>query len=65
MSRAEQVFLSIPNVVEVAGIGRSTVYREIEAGRLRVTKVGSRTLVHRDDLHAWADSLRGTDQEAT
>jgi excisionase family DNA binding protein len=38
-------------------IGRSVVYDEIRAGRLRALKVGARTLITRDDAIAWLRNL--------
>jgi excisionase family DNA binding protein len=39
------------------GIGRTTAYAEIAAGRLRAVKVGHRTLVTNDAAEAWLASL--------
>lgn len=50
--------LSIPEFVEQHGVSRSTVYREIKANRLRVVRVGRRTLVARADADAWMKALR-------
>jgi excisionase family DNA binding protein len=38
-------------------IGRSTVYREISDGKLRIKKVGSRTLIAHEDAIEWLNSL--------
>lgn len=40
-----------------AGVGRSTIYEEINAGRLTARKAGRRTLITRADLQAWLESL--------
>ncbi len=39
------------------GVSRSTLYREIKAGKLRAVKVARRTLITRDDQAAWVASL--------
>ncbi|WP_245273707.1 helix-turn-helix domain-containing protein [Mesorhizobium sp. WSM3224] len=39
------------------GIGRSLVYEEIAAGRLKCRKVGRRTLILAKDAEAWRDAL--------
>ena len=39
------------------GICRDTFYNEIRRGRLRVRKLGKRTLILKADAQAWADSL--------
>ena len=49
--------LSITEFCESFGIGRTSVYAEINAGRLRVVKVGNRTLVLMEDAERWASSL--------
>lgn len=38
-------------------IGRSKAYEEIRAGRLKIRKVGTRTLIAHDDATAWFDAL--------
>lgn len=39
------------------GIGRTTAYQEIAAGRLRAVKVGQRTLIASDAAEAWLAAL--------
>lgn len=39
------------------GIGRTTAYAEIAAGRLRRRKVGKRSLITEDDAEAWLKCL--------
>jgi hypothetical protein len=39
------------------GIGKTTFYAEVKAGRLHVRKVGRRTLVLASDAEQWADEL--------
>lgn len=41
------------------GIGRSRLYEEIAAGRLRTVKYGRSTLIMADDAAAFLASLRG------
>lgn len=45
--------MSFVAFLEWASIGRTKAYEEAKAGRLRLTKVGSRTLVLRADAEAW------------
>jgi len=40
-----------------ASIGRTKAYQEIEAGRLKIRKLGRKTLILRKDAEAWLDSL--------
>ncbi len=55
----DRIAYSVREVSQLAGIGQTTVYAEIKAGRLKVRKLGARTLVRRADLEAWLDALPG------
>ena len=48
---------TIPDVEKRAGIGRTLVYSEIAAGRLKARKVGRRTVILDADLQAWLKAL--------
>jgi excisionase family DNA binding protein len=48
---------SISDFCQRYGVGRTTAYEEIKAGRLRAVKVGHRTLITVDDAEAWLKSL--------
>lgn len=43
---------TIREACRVSTLGRATIYNHINAGRLRVVRVGGRTLVPVDSLHA-------------
>ena len=47
---------SIPALCKATSLSRTTVYEAIKDGRLRIAKVGSRTIVLSDDAHSF---LRG------
>lgn len=47
---ADRLAYRIPEVVTATGLSRSVIYELIKTGRLRVKKVGSRTLVERAEL---------------
>lgn len=49
--------MSIETFCEWVGIGRSLAYREIDAGRLKIRKVGRRTLITREAASNWLSSL--------
>jgi len=49
--------LRIPEFCERYAQSRSAAYREIAAGRLRITKVGAATRIKVKDAEAWAASL--------
>jgi excisionase family DNA binding protein len=48
---------SIDEVGRATGLGRSTIYMAIAAGKLRAVKLGRRRLVRAEDLNAFVDSL--------
>lgn len=39
------------------GLGRTTTYEEINAGRLKALKLGRKTLIPRDSADAWLAGL--------
>ncbi len=49
--------LTVADVTRRTGIGRTSIFEAIRAGRLRARKAGARTLVMADDLKAFLDSL--------
>jgi predicted DNA-binding protein YlxM (UPF0122 family) len=48
---------SIPEICRRNDTSRSTIYEEIRRGRLRVRKLGRRSIVTDDDERAWLDAL--------
>jgi hypothetical protein len=48
---------TIPEVTEVTGIGRTSIYEEIAAGRLVARKRGSSTIILAEDLAAYLAGL--------
>jgi excisionase family DNA binding protein len=48
----------ISEAVEATNVGRSRLYEDIRAGKLRTFKLGNRTLIATDDLTAWLESYR-------
>tara|TARA_Y100001934_G_scaffold208598_1_gene246758 strand:- start:4384 stop:4590 length:207 start_codon:yes stop_codon:yes gene_type:complete len=45
----------IKEACKSVGLGRSFLYQEIAAGRLRTFKVGNRTLIRSSDLKEWLE----------
>jgi hypothetical protein len=48
----------IPDFCREFGVGRTTTYGEIAAGRLKAFKVRGRTLIAGEDAIAWRDEYR-------
>jgi excisionase family DNA binding protein len=48
---------SILEFCRIYGVGRTTAYQQVKAGRLRVVKVGKRTLVPVDAAETWLKNL--------
>lgn len=46
------------------GIGRTTFYKEVAAGRLRLTKLGTRSLVFEADVLDWVQQTQGRDHRS-
>jgi excisionase family DNA binding protein len=51
---------SIPQLVALTGIGRTTIYAELKAGRLKARKIGRRTIFLSEDVTAWLSVLPTT-----
>ena len=52
-----KISYTIPEACEFTGLGRSSIYRLIEAGTLTPRKAGRRTLILREELEAYIRSL--------
>jgi len=53
----DKLAFSILELCRSVGIGRTTAYEEIRSGRLKVIKVGKRTLITAEELQRWLESL--------
>lgn len=53
----EPIALQIPDAVKVSGLGRSSIYKAIQEGKLPTRKAGKRTLILADDLRKFIDAL--------
>ena len=54
---------TIPQVCEAVNTSRSLLYQEIRAGRLRILKLGRKTLITDAALRAWVDLLESNTQK--
>jgi excisionase family DNA binding protein len=55
-----KIAYSIPQFCAACAVGRTFVYEEIKAGRLRAAKAGRRTLIDAAEARRWFASLRRT-----
>jgi len=53
----DRIAYGVPDFCRLAGIGRSMLYEEIKAGRLKIVKCGRRTLIPADEGKAWLRRL--------
>ena len=54
----------IADAVQATSVGRSFLYEEIKAGRLKTFKVGTRTLIAATDLMSWLSAYQAAGSEA-
>lgn len=54
----ERLSYAIKDACHCVGVGRSLLYDEIKSGKLRVFKIGSRTLIASEDLQSWLDGYK-------
>jgi len=57
-NKPERLSYGIREAVEATSVGRSLLYEEIKSGKLRVFKIGSRTLIASEDLQSWLDGYK-------
>lgn len=56
--------VTIPKACELTGLGRSSVYRLFDSGKLQRLKAGSRTLIKVEDLERYIESLSDGEKRA-
>jgi hypothetical protein len=57
MENNQAIALSIRAASNVSGIGRTSLYAAIKAGKLVARKCGKRTIILQSDLITWLNSL--------
>jgi excisionase family DNA binding protein len=50
--------MTVRDFLDAFSIGRTTFYRQVESGRLKIVKLGRSTRIARSDAEAWLSSLR-------
>ena len=54
----QKVAFSLLDLTEMLGISRSKLYNEVQEGRLRLSKIGARSIVLAGDLADYLEALR-------
>jgi len=49
--------MTVPEFCRWSRLGRTAVYREVKAGRLKLRKVGAKSLILVSDAETWLGSL--------
>lgn len=57
MNKPAPLAYTISELATETGLSRTTIYAEAKANRLRITKVGRRSIVTDDDARAWLRRL--------
>lgn len=57
MSKIEPELMTVADFCHRYRIGKTSLYREAAAGRIRLRKFGAATRIAREDAEAWAASL--------
>ena len=55
-----EIYLTPEDVIARSPFGRSFVYSELKAGRLKSVKVGKRYVILPSDMHAWLTASTAT-----
>ncbi|QTH20819.1 helix-turn-helix domain-containing protein [Rhizorhabdus wittichii] len=46
----ERITITVPEGVQISGLSRNTIYRQIAAGRIETVRIGGRRLIKADSL---------------
>ena len=60
----KKLTVTIPQACQLTGLGRSSIYRLFDDGKLKRLKAGSRTLIKVSDLENYIESLASEGQSA-
>ena len=57
MVETNKELMSIGQFLDIYGIGRNRVFREMKSGRLKRTRIGGSVYIRRADADAWLEKL--------
>ncbi|WP_288637875.1 helix-turn-helix domain-containing protein [uncultured Oxalobacter sp.] len=52
-----KLLFSVKEFCEIVGIGRTTFYQEVKAGRIKAKKMGRSTLITKSELERFIEEL--------
>lgn len=52
-----KLLFSVKEFCEIVGIGRTTFYQEVKAGRIKAKKMGRSTLIPKSELERFIEEL--------
>lgn len=52
--------MTVRDFLDNFNVGKTTFYRHVGSGRLRIVKIGRATRIARSDAESWLESLRNT-----
>lgn len=58
LDERDKLSYTVDQFLKATGISRWLFYKEVNAGRIRIVKVGKRTLIPATDARAWFERLR-------
>lgn len=56
-NQTEKAAYSVNEFLAAYGIGRTKFYQEVDSGRLKIRKLGKRTLIAKSDAETWLSNL--------
>lgn len=56
-SKEDRLFVRVSEAMQMMGMGRGSLYNEINAGRLKIRKSGRKTLIAVSDIQKWFENL--------
>lgn len=57
MSQPQKEMMTVDTFMDVYGISRSKFYKQVNAGLLKITKLGRLTYIKRADAEAWCSKI--------
>lgn len=59
----QKELFTVTEFLELFSISRTSFYEQVKQGKIRLLKLGKKSLIRRDDAEAWVDALPNTNPE--